>query len=479
MHGYSLQADPGQLDVHCFETLVAEGREHQARGDPLAAAESLARALRLFRGPPLDDLALFPFAQPEVRRLEELRLSALQDRIEADLESGRHGQLIGELSVLADEHPLLERVHGQLMLALYRAGRQAEALDVYRRLRRRLVDELGIEPGASVRELQQAILRQTTREAALPAPLVSSPAASPPERASRRQRSFGRPWTGVAVMSCIAVAALLGLAIQRWVDDPGAAGAPTTGDSLEVIDSAAGGLVGRAALPGSPADVARGEGSIWVSDSEHHAVLRIDPPSKRVEQTIPVGRGASALVIGSGDLWVANSLDGTVSRIDPQTERVVDTIRVGAGPSALAFGHGSLWVANARADELVQVDGVSGQVLDRTALPAGPSGVAYAGGAAWVSSEAVGRVFRIAPDSSDIAEIHVGTGPTGIAAGEGTIWVANTLDGTVSRIDQRTRAVTATLPVGNGPVDVSVGSGAVWVANEFGGTVSRIDTAEG
>jgi YVTN family beta-propeller protein len=185
------------------------------------------------------------------------------------------------------------------------------------------------------------------------------------------------------------------------------------------------------------------------------------------------------LVIGQGDLWVANSLDGTVSRVDPGLNRVVDTIPVGHGPSAVAFGRGSLWVANARGDELVRIDGLTGQVLDRTALPAGPTGVAYAAGAAWVTSEAVGKVFRIAADSSDIAEIPVGTGPTGIAADRVAIWVANTLDGTISRIEPGTRAVTTTLPVGNGPVDVSLGYGSVWVANEFDGTVSRIDAAEG
>jgi YVTN family beta-propeller protein len=470
MHGYSLQADAGQLDANRFETLVAEGRGHLAGGDPGAAATSLASALGLFRGPPLDDLAFFPFAQPEVRRLEELRLSALQDRIDAELESGRDGDLIGELSVLAKEHPFVERFHGQLMLALYRAGRQAEALDVYQRLRRTLVDELGIEPGRSLGELHKAILQQEPLEAKRP--LLAAPVASRPRAVSRHR------WRPIAVICCIA-AGLFGLGIQGLLDDPSAPRALTSGNSVAVLDSSDGAIAGEAALPGSPADVARGSGAIWVSQSGDHAVLRLDPGSMRVEQAIPVGRGPSALAIGGGDLWVANTLDGSVSRIDPGINRVVDTIAVGDGPSSLAFGRGSLWVANARADELVQVDGVSGQVLDRTALPAGPTGVAYADGAAWVSSEAVGRVFRIAPDSNDIAEINVGTGPTGIAAGERAIWVANTLDGTVSRIEPEKRAVTTTLPVGNGPVDVSVGSGSVWVANEFDGTVSRIDAAEG
>jgi YVTN family beta-propeller protein len=481
-HGYSLRTEPGQLDVDSFEALVAEGRRQLAGGDPISAGESLARALALFRGPPLDDLAFFPFAQPEVRRLEELRLSAVQDRIEAELRSGRHGELVGELSLLAEEHPFAERFHAQLMLALYRAGRQAEALATYRRLRRRLVDEQGIEPGPSVRELHQAILRQEARGPEPPpaSTAVAAPAAPDPRaRAGRRRRASGRRWVGVAVIVCTAAAGALGVGIQRLLDDPAASRRLATGDSVAVLDSSNGAIVGEAGLPGSPADVARGAGAIWVSQSEDGSILRLDPHSRRVEQTISVGRGPSALVIGKGDLWVANSLDGTVSRVDPALNRVVDTIPVGHGPSGLAFGRGSLWVANARADELVRVDGLSGQVLDRTALPAGPTGVAYAAGAAWVSSEAVGKVFRVAADSSDMAEIPVGTGPTGIAADRVAIWVANTLDGTISRIDPGTRAVTTTLPVGNGPVDVSLGDGSVWVANEFDGTVSRIDAAEG
>jgi YVTN family beta-propeller protein len=470
-NGYSLQADGDQLDLHRFDTLVAEGRRQLAGGDSEAAAESLARALDLFRGPPLDDLAFLPFAQPEAGRLEELRLSALQDRIEAELESGRDGDLIGELSMLAKEHPFVERIHGQLMLALYRAGRQAEALDTYRRLRRTLVDELGIEPSSSLRELHQAILQQEPLRGARPLPSEGVTSHPAPGRTGRRR-------TSVAVIGCIAVLGVLGLMIQSLLDDSGARGGLTTGNSVAVLDSADGGFDGEAGLPGSPADVARGSGAIWVSQAEEHSLLRMDPRSMRVEQTIPVGRGPSAIAIGGGDVWVANSLDGTISRIDPSVSRVVDTVTVGDGPSSLAFGHGSLWVADTRGHQLVRVDGVSGQPLDRTALPAAPTGVTYTAGAAWVSSESVGRVFRVAPDSNDIAEISVGTGPTGIAAGEGAIWVANTLDGTISRIDPGSRAVTTTLPVGNGPVGVGLGSGSAWVANEFDGTVSRIDAAE-
>jgi YVTN family beta-propeller protein len=235
----------------------------------------------------------------------------------------------------------------------------------------------------------------------------------------------------------------------------------------------------RTALPGSPADLARGQGALWSAQYEDHTVLRLDPRSLRVEQAIPVGSGPSAVALGAGDVWVANSLDGTVSRIDAQTNRVVDTIAVGGGPSALAFGDGSLWVADPRTREVIRIDASTGVVAGRRTLPAAPAGVAFARGAAWASSEEAGSVFRIAAGSRDVADIDVGTGPTGIAAGAGGVWVANTLDGTVSRIDLEAQAVTTTLPVGNGALDVALAGGSVWVANEFDGTLSRIDPAQG
>jgi DNA-binding SARP family transcriptional activator len=158
--GYLLRVGDAQVDLHRFERLAEEGRHALDRGDADAAAELLREALALWRGAPLADLADEAFAQVPVGRLEEIRLAALEERIEAELALGRHAQLIGELEQLIAEHPLRERFRAQLMLALYRAGRQTEALDLYRRTREELVDELGIEPGPAIRELERAILAQ-------------------------------------------------------------------------------------------------------------------------------------------------------------------------------------------------------------------------------------------------------------------------------------------------------------------------------
>jgi len=154
--GYLLRVEPDELDGARFERIASEARE----AGPARAAARLREALALWRGPPLADLADEHFARPEIARLEGLRLAALEHRIDADLEARRHAELVGELEALVTEHPLRERPRQQLMLALYRCGRQAEALEVYHDARRTLVDELGIELGAELRGLEQAILIQ-------------------------------------------------------------------------------------------------------------------------------------------------------------------------------------------------------------------------------------------------------------------------------------------------------------------------------
>jgi DNA-binding SARP family transcriptional activator len=186
--GYEARVDPAAVDLHRFERLVEEGSHSLAAGDEADAAARLRTALALWRGPPLADFTYEPFAEATIRRLEELRLTALENRIDADLALGRHAQLVGELQALVREQPLRERLRGQLMLALYRSGRQAEALEAYRDGRRTLLDELGIDPSPALQELEQAILRQDARveaPAKLRAGQTAPPGAAPPADEAR------------------------------------------------------------------------------------------------------------------------------------------------------------------------------------------------------------------------------------------------------------------------------------------------------
>jgi DNA-binding SARP family transcriptional activator len=158
--GYRLELEPDELDAHVFEVNLLQGRRALESGDPALAAELLRHAEGLWRGPAFADIAYEPFVQLEIGRLEELRMTAVENRVDAELQLGRHAALAGELEALVSRHPTRERLAGQLMLARYRCGRQADALDAYQRTRVHLMSEIGLEPGPHLRALQRSILSQ-------------------------------------------------------------------------------------------------------------------------------------------------------------------------------------------------------------------------------------------------------------------------------------------------------------------------------
>ncbi len=334
-HGYLLTLEPEQLDLGRFERLLGEGRELLADGEAEQAAETLRSALALWRGPPLADFASEPFAQGEIGRLEELRLAAFEERVEADLALDRHAELIPELEVLVRQHPLRERLQAQLMLALYRSGRQAEALGTYRQARRMLAEELGLEPGRRLQELEGAILNQD--------PELDPPTRKPGPLVTRSRRSGVLIAIGAAVLLSAAVAVA---AIERNGNDaPGLAAA--SANSVAAIDAGSNRLVAEVPVGNGPTSVAVGEGSVWVTNALDRSVSRIDPGTSGVLQRIDVGGDPSGIAVGAGAVWVANSLDGTVSRIDPQTNREVQTIPVGVTPTAIAASGSAVWVTSA------------------------------------------------------------------------------------------------------------------------------------
>jgi DNA-binding SARP family transcriptional activator len=214
-NGYSLQTGPGEVDADRFELLCSEAKELLSNGAPESARSRLDEALRLWRGDPLPEFAYEDFAAPEIRRLAEVRLGAVEDRADAALASGDSGDLVADLEQLAHENPLRERVHAQLMLALYRSDRQVEALAAYQDVRRRLVDELGLEPGETLRNLHSRMLQrdpELTCAHAWPLPLRLSDA---------RRRSGGLVAALMLVVLAIAAAVV---AVTAWRGGtPGAA----------------------------------------------------------------------------------------------------------------------------------------------------------------------------------------------------------------------------------------------------------------
>ncbi len=465
-HGYRLTLEPDQLDLGRFERLLGDGRALLAAGETERAAHALRAGLALWRGPPLSDFASEPFAQGEIARLEELRLAALEERIEADLALGRHAELVSELEALVREHPLRERLRAQLMLALYRSGRQAEALDSYQQARRMLAEDLGLEPGRTLQELERAILRQDAQ-------------LDPPGRASISLRP-GRRGSGVliaagAVLLLSVAIAVAGIELTRG-DGPGLGSA--SANSVAAIDAKSNRLVAEVPVGHGPTSLAVGVGSVWVTNALDRSVSRIDPRTGTVLQRIDVGGDPSGIAVGAGAVWVANSLDGTVMRIDPVTNRVVQTIPVGVTPNAIVFARGALWVTSADDRSLNDVDPLSGHVVKTIPTGALGRGIAVGAGSVWVTDEASGGVVRIDPEGGRVVNtVTVGNGPTGIAFGAGSVWVVNSLDGTVMRIDPQTNTVTATTAVGEGPKGIAADTDAVWVSSEFAHSVVRIDPA--
>ena len=306
--GYLLEIEPEQLDLHRFQRLAERGSRTLAGDDAEAAAALLREALALWRGPPLADLADAAAIRAEQGRLEELRLNALEERIDADLALGRASALVPELQQLTREQPYRERLHRQLMLALYRSGRQADALEAYRALRQHLASELGLEPSRDSQDLERAILaadpglapvrsKRSVRVADAEAATRATPV--PPRRRLGPKR--------VAVLGVVVALVAIVVVVVRATSKHASPG-----------NMPAGRVVGRIAvpLPGGPfvGRMAFNAGSLWIRKSGDDEVLRVDPRTNRVIARIRLGFAYdTGIAARGGDVWVTNGEDGTVS----------------------------------------------------------------------------------------------------------------------------------------------------------------------
>jgi ABC-type transport system substrate-binding protein/DNA-binding SARP family transcriptional activator len=460
--GYALDVRPGELDLDRFERAFEAGREHLARGEASEAAETLRSALAVWRGHALADVLAEPFAPEEAARLEERRTMVLEERIEADLELGRSAELVPELEKLVREHPHRERPLAQLMRALYRAGRQSEALAAYQLGRRRLADELGLDPGPELQELQRKILDHD------PSLAAAAPARPPPRRERRRLQ---RGWLLVGVAAVIASAAI---GVVLVTGGTGASNDLATSSKLVRLGSG-----GHAVeLDSAPAALAAGGGSIWLAEPNEGRVTRVDLETGATSDRVPVrGEGPSAIAIGGGSVWAASVPGDTLTRIDPASGTVTQRVPLGgARASALAWGGSALWIADVTSNALIGLDPTGHQPRRTLQLPLRPSALAAGSRVMWVADYDGGLVAQVElRRGRPLTTTRVGNGPAALAVGFGAAWVANELDSTVSRIDPTSGDVTATIPVDSGPSALVVAGGSVWVASLFAGTVSRID----
>ena len=469
--GYALEAAPDLVDLHRFESLAAEGADALASGEARRAAELLRQALALWRGEPLADLDSVEFVQLERLRLEELRLGAQADRIDADLELGRHAELVGELRALVREHPLRERFRAQLMLALYRSGRQSEALDVYQQGRRLLATELGIEPGQPLKRLERAILQQDE--------VLAPPAAGSRRRAPARPRSTGRRRRpSRSLLLALVVAALAASIVLAVLLTRSAATAPPVrANSIAVIDTASNRVVRDISIDGDPVAIAAGRAGVYVASEQQGIVWRIDPRTKKILARRGVSADVHDLALGFGSVWLADGTDGTVTRLDDHL-RTLKIIRLPGrqpGPPAfsIATGAGRVWVT--RGSSVVEIDPKTNHAR-RFAAP-DPAGLAVGLGAVWVASGR--RIIRFEPGKLS-KRLSVGPLPAPAlspAIGGGSVWSIdyNGL-GELSRISRGGSLAFVSGRFGRYPLDVAVDDRAAWTIDTQG-TVTRIDPA--
>jgi DNA-binding SARP family transcriptional activator/ABC-type branched-subunit amino acid transport system substrate-binding protein/DNA-binding beta-propeller fold protein YncE len=473
-HGYRLHLEPDQLDAAVFRMRLEEGRRALARGDAAASAELLRDALALWRGPALGEFRYEDFAQSEIARLDELRLAALEERIEADLALGRQQELVVELEELVSEQPLRERLRGQLMLALYRAGRQAEALSTYQEGRRALAEELGLEPGEGLQRLERQILDH-------------DPEIAAPERATRPRlvptAAWRRPRT-IAAAGALVLAAAVGAGFYQ---------STRGGEQIEsaravALDPESGDVVASVPLGTAPGTVAIGEGSVWVLDSDDKTISQIDPDSRKVVRTFSTSSTPTDIAVGAGAVWVGNADDTgdglfpqTVSRVDPES-LTMETIELppapgghvgafAAGGRRLAVSPEAVWVINPDLT-ISRIDPRSNEIVARI-RDVKAQDIAVGEGDVWVV-EQENRVTEIDTGSNTVANRVVVEetllGP--LSVGGGAVWVTDIENGNVLRISGRKRTAIA---LDTWVADVSFGSGAVWVTNEIADTVYRID----
>jgi YVTN family beta-propeller protein len=468
--GYVLRVEPERLDAARFEQLVADARGRSAEGDVVSAAPLLRDALALWRGPVLDGVELEAATRNEARHLEELRLAAQMDRIDCDLALGLHEQVIAELEALIAEHPLRERLRGQLMLALYRSGRQADALRCYREARDTLVSELGIEPSVPLQRLERAILNQ---DPSLEAPTGIAHARPQPARAkprlTRRRAVFG----AAAVVVAAAVAAAL-VAFGR-----SSGGARSAGRVVARIP---------VPYPGGPyvGRLAFSAGSLWIRKAGADQVLRVDPATNKVVARIKVGfTYDTGIAVHGNDIWVTNSEEATVSRIDATNNRVVATIRVGDYPLGIVATDDAVWVANHRGNSISRIDPRSNRVVKTISTAPinasyGPMGLAYAHGELWAEQPIDNthvQIWRLDPRRNTriaaVAELPVCGVPATLSVA-GDVWHANCARPTVTRIDARTAIIRDTIHVGCFPSGLFADSHSIWIAAGCG-QLLRVD----
>jgi streptogramin lyase len=431
------------------------------------------------------------FAQHAARQLEEARLSVLEDRIDADLAAGRDAVLVPELEQLIAGEPLRERPYGQLMLALYRDGRQADALETYQRARKMLSQEVGLQPGPQLQELERRMLNQD--------PALAPGRASTAIRSSHRRRFL---LAGAALLGVAAVA--LGLVLTGGGAEPpvvipdslvkidpktnkvvdvirvgrlpvatALAGdfvwVVNNGDStLTRVDTSSGHAQTVGGLNNPTGITADDNGNVWVTTGTYESVIRVSGKTLRPDITVSLRHNTFLPAVGAGSLWVTEpphslGLHGTLARISLATTKLERRFPVGIYPVAVAVGERAVWVTNGAEASVSRISLHDGSV-QRIPVGLAPGGIVTRFGSVWLTA-GKNTIWRLNPETRQVDQIiDIGGSPFGLTAGPDSVWATLPDTGTVVRVDPRTNQVVQRIRLGFKPLTIAVGPDGVWVA---------------
>ena len=477
--GYLLRIEPRQLDADAYTQMLEDARRRLADGEPEEAGELLRRALALWRGAPLADFTYEPFAQRPIARLEELRLAGVEERIDADLRLAGHAALVPELEALVAEHPLRARLVGQLMVALYRSQRQAEALAAYERARQRFAEELGLEPSESLQRLHRQILEH---DPTLAVPERRRPRLVPPTAWRHPRRLVA---AGVLLFGAAAIGIALGVT---------GGGSATRVAGALALDPQTGHVEDDVPLGTSPSSIAVGGRSVWILDADDRTISEVDAKRHKVRRTFSTASVPADVAVGGGAVWIANAGDAakgdtfpqSISRLDPASGEVDATIQLPRSPGGNQFGvlpglsrrriavtHDAVWAINP--DRSVSRIDIRTNRLVKTLRNVKAENIAAGEGQVWVTEDT--SIVQIDPDLDvvsrriDLAEQTLGE----LAIGAGAVWVADPFGGKVWRVESRPGVAKRAIPVELWVASVAFADGIVWASNEIADKVYRID----
>lgn len=452
--GYAFRLGPGELDVQLAEQLVADA----SAATPEERIRLIREALALWRGRALVDVEYQAFARNEAARLEELRLSLQERLFDARLQLGEHRELVPDLEALVAEHPLREHVRALLMLALYRSGRQAEALAAYRQGRAHLQDELGLDPGPELQQLERRILEQdVTLEAPQPPP-------------ARRARS-ARVLVAALVVAAVAIAAAVALLLR-----PSTAPARAVANGAIRVDAGNGHLRRSLRLGLTPRALVLRGNALWAANFGDRTVTRVDVPNGT---GIAVGLPAppTAVAVGNNAVWVGSSFSPVLFRLDPESAQLVGTVRLRAPTDGVAVSGDAVWVVNQEKGTLVRVDPRTGRTAVVRRQLGGPTAIQARNGDLWIAASFARRLLRVNPHTLAVTAFPLTLAPQTLSIGCGAIWLANPADNEVTRFDLGNHE-TKTIAVGQNPVSVAAAGGDAWVANDLSHSIQEINCAD-